>query len=80
MMEVGSPTAVSILGATCSSADSAGKSHTRVSGVCLFEAGLVDTESGYNWFPHTQLVINPCAQRSLPTWIHEALILARQTV
>lgn len=54
------------------------KIHTRVSGVCLFEAGLVGTDSGYNWFPHTQLVINPCAQLSLPTWIHEAL--ARETV
>jgi len=47
--------------------------HTRVSGVCLFEGGMVPTDQGYDWLLHTKLITNPHAQLPLPVWIEAGL-------
>ncbi|MGB8065889.1 MAG: hypothetical protein WCF26_28660 [Candidatus Sulfotelmatobacter sp.] len=52
--------------------------HTRVSGICLFEGGMVPTERGYGWLLRTMLITNPHAQRQLPSWIQEAVASAGQ--
>ena len=47
--------------------------HTRVGGVCLFEAGLIGTEAGETWRPETQMIVNPHTRIPLPAWVSEAL-------
>lgn len=48
--------------------------HTRVSAVCLFGGGLLQTPSGEAWLPETKLLLNRHATFPLPTWIETALI------
>ena len=47
--------------------------HTRVSGVCLFEGGMVPSNKGYDWLLHTKLITNPHAQFPLPVWVEAGL-------
>jgi len=47
--------------------------HTRVGGVCLFQASLTPTEEGHAWRPKTQLIVNPYAVIALPEWVLGAL-------
>ncbi|HMJ00722.1 MAG TPA: hypothetical protein VK488_12865 [Gaiellaceae bacterium] len=47
--------------------------HTRVSGICLFQSGYVDTPQGESWRPEAKLILNPHARFQLPRWIPETL-------
>jgi hypothetical protein len=50
--------------------------HTRISGVCLFEGGMVPMGNGYDWLPRTRLVANSNARFQLPSWIPAAVASA----
>jgi hypothetical protein len=50
--------------------------NTRISGVSLFEGGMMPTEKGYDWLLRTKLVTNSNARFQLPGWIREAVALA----
>ena len=50
--------------------------HTRISGVCLFEGGMVPTEKGYDWLLRTTLLKNPHTQFQLLNWIPAAIASA----
>lgn len=50
--------------------------HTRISGVCLFEGGMMPTNKGYNWLLRTKLVTNSNARFQLPGWIRDAVASA----
>lgn len=52
--------------------------HTRVSGVCLFEGGMVPSNKGYDWLIHTKLITNPHAQFPLPVWVEVGLKRAEE--
>jgi hypothetical protein len=52
--------------------------HTRVGGVCLFQAGFTPTEAGHAWWARTQLIVNPYAVVALPEWVRGALTLATE--
>jgi hypothetical protein len=52
--------------------------HRRVSGVCLFEGGMIPAESRYDWLLHTKLITNPHAQVRLPDWLQAAVVSAGQ--
>ena len=50
--------------------------HTRVGGVCLFEAGYTSSASGEEWRLTTQLILNRYAALPLPEWVIRALVAA----
>lgn len=50
--------------------------HTRISGVCLFEGGMMPTDKGYDWLLRTKLLTNPNARFQLPGWIQDTIALA----
>jgi hypothetical protein len=52
--------------------------HTRVGGVCLFDAGFTPTTAGEEWRTRTQLVVHPYAAIPLPEWVEQALISATE--
>jgi len=45
------------------------KLHTRVSGICLFQSGMVPTEKGEAWRPESRTLVNPNAPLQLPAWV-----------
>jgi hypothetical protein len=45
--------------------------HTRVSAVCLFSSGQLQTEQGEDWRIECKLIPNPHARFPLPVWIAE---------
>jgi hypothetical protein len=45
--------------------------HTRVSAVCMFSSGQLQTEQGEDWRIECKLVPNPHARLPLPAWIAE---------
>lgn len=50
--------------------------HTRISGVCLFEGGMVPSCSKTGWEIQAHMILNPNAASSLPSWIEEAVVAA----
>jgi hypothetical protein len=52
--------------------------HTRVGGVCLFQASLTPTEEGHAWRPKTQLIVNSYSAIALPEWVLGALTKATE--
>jgi len=53
--------------------------HTRVSGVCLFEGGMVPVANRYNWLVQAKLITNCHAKAPLPDWIRAAVESARES-
>lgn len=47
--------------------------HTRVSAICLYEAGYESTPAGAACVAHTAYVANPHARKPAPSWLEEAL-------
>jgi hypothetical protein len=43
--------------------------HTRVSGICLFESGMLPSDAGLTWRPETRVIDNPNAKLPLPAWV-----------
>jgi hypothetical protein len=43
--------------------------HTRVSGICLFQSGMVPTAVGEAWRPETRTLVNTNAPLQLPAWV-----------
>jgi hypothetical protein len=50
--------------------------HTRVSGVCLFEGGMVPVGNLYSWQIQAHMVSNPHAKTPLPDWINTVIASA----
>ena len=47
--------------------------HTRVSGVCLFDGGMVQAGNLYSWGIEAHMVSNPYSQSRLPDWIRAVI-------
>jgi hypothetical protein len=47
--------------------------HTRISGVCLFEGGMVPSGNKTSWEIQAHLILNPHAASPLPSWIEETI-------
>lgn len=49
---------------------------TRVSGVCLFDGGMVPAGKRIDWQIQGHLILNPHAKSALPSWIEQTIIAA----